>query len=81
METTMPDLNAPAQVFCVEMRTPSNQKYVAEPIYTGTVLECGRWMMSKEKDYPETYYMTVPLEAEFQKTQLGFNEVKKALFS
>ena len=33
------------------------------------------WMMAMENEYPETYYMTVPLEAGFQKTQLWFGEV------
>jgi hypothetical protein len=70
----MPDFNAPAQVFCVEFRTPTVQEYYPKPVYCGTVAKCGRWMISKKNEYPETYYMTVPLEAGFQKTELRFND-------
>jgi hypothetical protein len=60
----------------VQFRTPTGQVHIPKPVYTGTVKQCVQWMMTKENEYPETYSMTVPLEAGFQKRELRFDEVK-----
>jgi hypothetical protein len=46
-----------------------------QPVHSGTVAECIKWVMAK-RDYHETYFMTVPLEAGFIKKELGYPDIE-----
>ena len=73
----MSDYNAPAQVYSVGLPTPGlHQPMIPTPVYIGTVAECVRLVIAKKHDYPETYYITVPLEAGFIKDKLDYQDIK-----
>ena len=73
----MPDYNATAQVYRHEAKGGRHQ-YIAppQPIRSGPVAECMKWVVAKGNDYPETYFMTVPLEAGFIKSELTYRDIE-----
>jgi non-canonical (house-cleaning) NTP pyrophosphatase len=73
----MSDFNAPADVYChvVKPTTGHQPMLPPKPVHSGTVAECIKWVMAK-REYQETYFMTVPLEAGFIKNELGYFDIK-----
>jgi hypothetical protein len=74
----MSDFNAKADVYRTMMTPASGHRFVPppHPIHSGTVAECISWIMTKHDGYPETYRMTVPLEAGFGETVFHYREIE-----
>jgi len=72
----MSDFNAHADVYChvVKPTTGHQPMLPPKPVHSGTVAECIKWVMAK-REYQETYFMTVPLEAGFIKNELGYFDI------
>jgi hypothetical protein len=74
----MSDFNARGDVYRSETRTAGGHRPLSpsQPVYSGTVADCVKWVMAKKHDYPETYFMTVPLEAGFIKSELCYQNIE-----
>ena len=77
-ETKMPDFNAKADIYRVEFKSAAGHRPIAplRPIRSGTVGEGVRWIMAKRPDDRKTYFMTVPLEAGFVKSELRYRDIE-----
>jgi hypothetical protein len=76
----MSNFNALANVYVERVGQPGGHRplLTSQVVHSGTVAECVKWIMSR--DYPETYFMTVRLEAGFfNKDVLRYREIE-ALF-
>jgi hypothetical protein len=74
----MSNFDMPANVYMVNGRQAGGHRPLtpSRTVHSGTVTECVRWVMAKIHDYPETYSMTVPLEAGFIKGELSYQEIE-----
>lgn len=74
----MPNFNAQADVYCAV--GPSVPKYHPiprpRPVYSGTIVECRKWVMKNHQGYPALYSMVVPLEAGLQTKELRYDEIE-----
>jgi hypothetical protein len=76
METKMSDFNARAKIYRVEFNSAARDRTIPKPIRSGTVAESDKWIMAKRPDDRKTYFMTVPLEAGFIKSELDHREIE-----
>jgi hypothetical protein len=74
----MSDFSAKADVYRQEMKSPAQDRVIPQtkPVHSGTIAQCVKWVMDKRHDYPETYSMTVPLEAGFIERTLGYRDIE-----
>jgi hypothetical protein len=77
-EKPMSDFSAQADVYRLEAKSPAKDRVIPQqkPVHSGTIAQCVKWVMDKRHDYPETYSMTVPLEAGFIGRTLGYREIE-----
>jgi hypothetical protein len=76
METKMSDFNARAKIYRVESKSAARDRIIPKPIRSGTVAENVKWIMAKRPDDRKTYFMTVPLEAGFIKSELDHRDIE-----
>jgi hypothetical protein len=76
METKMSDFNAGAKIYRVEFKSAARDRTIPKPVRSGTVAESVRWVMAKRPDDRKTYFMTVPLEAGFMKSELDYRDIE-----
>jgi hypothetical protein len=74
----MPDFNAKADVYVAMMEEPRHWQPTQQrqPVHSGTITECVRYVLTKNDGYPETYMMRVPLEAGFQTKELHYRDIE-----
>jgi hypothetical protein len=77
-EMTMSDFNAHADVYCLQVQPSGTYRPIQlpRPVHSGTIADCVNWVMAK-RDYRETYFMTVPLEAGFIKDELRYPDIQQ----
>jgi hypothetical protein len=78
METKMSDFKARAKIYRVEAKSAARDRTIPppKPIRSATVAEGVKWIMAKRPDDRKTYFLTVPLEAGFIKSELDYRDIE-----
>jgi hypothetical protein len=74
----MSDFNARADVYITKVNSAGGYRPLLppKPIRSGTITDTVKWIMAKDELDRQMYFMTVPLEAGFIKSELSYQDIE-----
>jgi hypothetical protein len=68
--------SAKADVFKMEMKPPGFVHFPPQPIHSGTLAECFKYVLTKHDGYPKSYSVRVPFEGGFGSKEFWYDEIE-----